>query len=303
MTAGVYIKTLTSLEPPDTQTALKALALPELDIAKDITAKLLRARVYLKAKSADKALEDMTAAIGLLDVTKPEAIRAYFEVVRELYPETKDRAALLARLEAIKPFDGWMLFFASAIRVEEPTTKDRALADLKRLSESSTDKAIQFACHGMTGVELYRQGKPEEAVASYRKALELSPNDPEMNNNLAYTLGVELGKPADAEPYALRAVAGTPNNALVLDTLGAIQMELGKMSEAEQTLLRAISIARNNAERLPATVRYGLIKLKLGDKINAAKALDDARRIIDADKTLAKEHTKAIRELEAGVAK
>lgn len=301
--AGVYIKALMNIEPPDTQTAMKVLAAPEIDVAKDISARLLRARVLLKAKSADKALEDITAAAGLLDLNTPESIRAFFEVIRELYPDHKDRVALLTRLETLKPFDGWMKFFASTIRVEDPSSLERAMTDLQQLGEGSSDQALQFAAYGVRGVQLYREGKPEGAVAEYRKALAIAPNDPEMNNNLAYVLGVELGKPAEAEEFAMRAVAGTPNNALVLDTLGAIQMEQGKYPAAEQTLLRAISIARSDIERFPATVRFGLVKLKQNDKITAAKALDDVRRMRDANKSLANEHAKSVRELEEGVAR
>lgn len=299
--ADIYIKTLLNLDTPDTQTALKIVNAPEFSINKNITALLLRSRIYLKANKPELALADMKAACALLDRTKPEAIRSFFGVVDDLYPKSADKVALLGRLEEVGRFDGWMSFFAAIPRLEEPTTKPRAIDDLNRLAEGQ-DKALQFASRGTLGIQAYKEGKLDEAAGFYRRALEIGPNDPEMNNNLAYTLLV-MGKAGEAVEPAERGVAGAPTNPMILDTLGAVYMEVGKLPEAERVLLRALNLARSPQDQFPVILHAGLLKLKQGDKSQAAQALDSLKKLRNQFPDVGKEHDGALRILEEGVTK
>jgi Flp pilus assembly protein TadD len=69
---------------------------------------------------------------------------------------------------------------------------------------------------------LYQQGRLEEAISTFEKALKVSPTD--------------------AETHYL---------------LGAAQLQLGKMNEAEQSLLKALEIDQNLPE-----ARFGLAMLR-----------------------------------------
>lgn len=301
--AGVYIKALLNLEPPDISTAMKVIAVPELKVNTDIGARLLRARIRLAEKKPDVAFDDMKTAAGLLDQSQPEMVRMYFSAVGEVYTDPKDRAALVNKLEAIRPFAGWMRFFASTVRIEEPTTRDRAIADLRDLGDNSPEEAIKFMSRGLIGVQRYKEGKAEEAVLMYKSALELAPNDPEMNNNLAYVLGSELGRAEEALPYAQKAVAGSPRSAAVLDTYATLLTETGKLAEAEQWFIRAIQVAPNEADRFPVFLHYGLLKLKQGDRTAATRLWDQVKTMLNNNKELGADHARSLRTLEDGVTK
>lgn len=300
VTAGVLIKAILAKEPPDITRALKVTQKAELGTEKDISMLLLRARVHVAAKKADLALADMKKAAGMLDRNNPENIQGFFTFVNEVYPNKKDASVLMDRLEEVAVFEGWMKFFASGVRVEEQTAKSKGVADLTALT-SHPDKVLQFAANGLLGIQAYKERDLEKAISFYKKCLEINPNDPEMNNNLAYVIGIEQGKTKEAEEYALRAVSVQPNNPLILDTLGAILVEAGRIEDAEKVLIRALNLARDDRTRFPIILNWGLLQLKKGNKSEASKALDGLKQLIAKDESLLGEHAGRMRTLEDGV--
>ncbi|MBX3386843.1 MAG: tetratricopeptide repeat protein [Phycisphaeraceae bacterium] len=280
--ASLYVQMLLSVEPPDTRTAFRVLESRELNTDRNIDARLLRARVHLKAGNAPRAFEDVSAAVGLIDQTRPEMIRAFFTVLPDVYPEVRDRIAAVNSLEQNRAFDGWMRFFASLTRLQDPITEERGKSELTQLYEAAEDSSVKFACAGTLGSMAYQAKQFEEAVRWYRRALEINANDPEVNNNLAYTLASELGRAEEAVPHAERAVSVLPENPMLLDTLGVAYLGINDLEKAGMALMRAWSRATRPEERLPILVHMGQVRAREKNKAELAKVIEMLDQLIKA---------------------
>ena len=67
-------------------------------------------------------------------------------------------------------------------------------------------------------IEVVR-GNRGAALENFRKALETSPENPQVLNNFAYLLSEQANKPAEAQKYAEQAVAKSPDNPEFADTV------------------------------------------------------------------------------------
>jgi Flp pilus assembly protein TadD len=87
------------------------------------------------------------------------------------------------------------------------------------------------------GFVLARQGRADEAVAEFRKAIEVNPKFTPAYNNLAEAL-VKQGKLEEAESAYRRSLAEKPSEA-VHSALGSVLRKLGKPDEAADQLGKA----------------------------------------------------------------
>ena len=108
--------------------------------------------------------------------------------------------------------------------------------------------------HNNLGNSLKEQGKLDEAVACYRRALELKPNYAEAHNNLGAALQ-DRGKLGEAVACYRRALELRPDFAEAHNNLGNSFREQGKLDEAVACCRRALELKPNFAEA----------KLSLGD--------------------------------------
>jgi uncharacterized protein (TIGR03790 family) len=156
---------------------------------------------------------------------------------------------------------------AGAIKaLEEATAIDPRLAAALLLLAQSYEEAKEF----------------DKAIDSYRKVLVRDPNDAVALNNLAYSLAVRKGQPAEALGHAERAYSLTHGSATVADTLAWVQHLLGRDREAGQLLEGVVKALPGNAEvRLHAAV----VHAALGMLAPASKELEEALRL---DPALAK---------------
>jgi len=81
------------------------------------------------------------------------------------------------------------------------------------------------------GVALEQQGKPDAALAEYRKAERLTPERYQIHNNLGNVLA-NLGKPQEALAEYGEAVRLKPDLPFLHDSLGNVLAGLGRFSEA-----------------------------------------------------------------------
>ncbi len=91
------------------------------------------------------------------------------------------------------------------------------------------------------GYVLARQGRADEAVAEYRKAIDADPKFTPAYNNLAAAL-VEQGKLEEAEHYYRLSLDQKPS-APVYNALGAVLQRLGKPTEAAEQFDKAKGLA------------------------------------------------------------
>jgi Tfp pilus assembly protein PilF len=118
-------------------------------------------------------------------------------------------------------------------------------------------------------------GDHDQAIAGYRRVLELQSDNIVVLNNLAYALAVHHNSPADARPFALRAVNLSRRNATIVDTLAWIEHLLGNDMSARMLLIEALRGVPNNADvRLHAAIVFAAT----GDTAGAEAQLKEALR-------------------------
>ena len=109
------------------------------------------------------------------------------------------------------------------------------------------------------GISLLGAGAREEALAELRKAVELKPGYAEAHNNLAVAL-VQMGRPAEAIPHFLKYLETYPNSAEVRANLAEALFQQGRIKEALQMTRQALRLATEQknlplAETLAAGVK------------------------------------------------
>jgi protein O-mannosyl-transferase len=115
------------------------------------------------------------------------------------------------------------------------------------------------------GFYLYGQGKTDEAMVNYLKALEINPAYEDALNNMGYALAAQH-KYAEAIGYYERALRVRPNHADVHNNLGNALADLGRSEEAIEHYRRALDA---NPEHPDAHNNLGIALAALG-KIDAA---------------------------------
>ena len=140
------------------------------------------------------------------------------------------------------------------------------------------------------------QGKPDEAVACYRRALELKPDYAEAHNNLGNALK-EQGKLDEAVACCRRALELKPDYAEAHNNLGVALKEQGKLDEAIACYRRALELKPDFAEA----------HNNLGNALKDQGKLDEAvacyRRALELKPDYAEAHNNlgnALRTREAG---
>ena len=92
------------------------------------------------------------------------------------------------------------------------------------------------------GIVHERQDHMAEMEADFRKALELSPNQPDVLNYLGYSLVEQRTKLDEALGMIETAVAERPQSGYITDSLGWVLYRLGRYQEAVEPMERAVSL-------------------------------------------------------------
>ena len=103
------------------------------------------------------------------------------------------------------------------------------------------------AAHLNLGNALARLGRPDEAAASYGRALDIDPAFAEAHANLGL-LRLELGNLQEALVSCRQALGIRPDSADAHQSLGRVQLRLGRFDEALRSCRRAITIDPQSAE-------------------------------------------------------
>lgn len=169
-------------------------------------AELGRAQALRRADKVDAAvevLEQLAATHGDLPIVHMS--------LGDMMRQTKDfEAATVAYTRALELFgepgpDQWFIFYARAISYE-------------------------------------RQDMWTEAEADFRRALELSPEQPQVLNYLGYSLVEQQQKLDEALDMIERAVAARPDSGYIVDSLGWVLYRLGRYEEAVEHMERAAEL-------------------------------------------------------------
>ncbi len=137
--------------------------------------------------------------------------------------------------------------------------------------------------HNNLAIILEYQGKPDEAIACYRRALELKPDYTEA----AYNLGNawrNQDEPAEAIACYRRALELKPDYAEAHANLGLALKDLGNLEEAAASCRRAIELKPGCAES------HNNLGIALKDLGNLEEAVASCRRAIELKPDFAQAH-------------
>lgn len=164
---------------------------------------------------------------------------------------------------------------------EDPDHADAShLLGLVRLRHQDFDGAIRLIgdalirdpanpiYHGNLGNVLKDAGRPTEAIAAYRRALEIDPSYGEIHNNLGYLLQ-SSGKLEEAILHYRKAIALRPANHRAHYNLGNALFATGKGEEAVAAFREA---ARLNPDFTGAWDHLGMVLQRLGRPAEAESA-------------------------------
>jgi len=242
-----------------------------------------KAEALYAGRRRDEARAMLRRAFSSILATMPDdsgptvQLDGWIKALDVIYPagEEEQAEALVMEMSGNDPNPTvkWMLARFLATRDDV----DRALALLTQSIDESPDIRTTFRIRRYLDLAgLYvRQEAWDDAIALYKKVLELQPENVICLNNIAYMYTEKLNDPSKALSFAQRAVAIAPQNADNLDTLGWTYFQLGQFDEAEDALLRSIR-ANPTAS---AYVHLGRIYLRSGDVARARTNLDRARTL------------------------
>lgn len=141
---------------------------------------------------------------------------------------------------------------ALALAVGDGPTADPALADtaaeilvIARRRAGAAPELI-----ALEGNLLHLQGRHDDALRAYSAALQGAGDDPQFLNNLAWTLAVDLGRPAEALTRIDQAIRRGGAAPTFLDTRGVVYTRLGKSAEAIRDLEEATRASKPKATYL-----------------------------------------------------
>ncbi len=222
----------------------------------DYTLLYSRIAEYLRPDHVDATLlsADLLDVMGRYDLAE-----ATYREVPESDPSY--HAAELGRADALRSAGKK----DAAIEVLQALSKTHAelpvvhltLGDFYRADEryaesvKAYDKAIslykapqdaRWCAYYTRGIAFERLDEWDKAEADFRKALELSPGQPQVLNYLGYSLVEMHTKLDEALGMIEQAVATSPNSGHIVDSLGWVLFRLGRYEEAAAHLERAAEL-------------------------------------------------------------
>lgn len=124
-------------------------------------------------------------------------------------------------------------------------------SEVRLWADTAAKRPTNARAHNNLGQALFRQGRVDEALASYRRALALQPRYPETHYNVGVALGHRGEWLAAVESYQA-ALRWDPAHVEAHNNLGGALVRLGRLTDAIQHLERALeyrpdfAAARNN---------------------------------------------------------
>ncbi|MEY8883006.1 tetratricopeptide repeat protein [Donghicola sp. XS_ASV15] len=124
----------------------------------------------------------------------------------------------------------------------EEQYKEAVAAYDKAISLYENPEDARWFAYYTRGIAYERLGEWDSAESDFRKALELSPGQPQVLNYLGYSLVEKDIKLDEALGMIEQAVATSPNSGHIVDSLGWVLFRLGRYEEAAAQLERAAEL-------------------------------------------------------------
>ncbi len=288
------------LPQPDLAEVKAVLAAPEAGTERDAELLLIRASVAHVEKRTAERDADVVAAFKLLDQTNGDNMLAFTQKIRLMVAgDVPQTVAIFDMIKAAAgPFAETTALQIARTKLTDPKTRAAGLADVDALIASTTDPAALGRALVKCADLLYLERNHEPASDLYLRSSRLLPDDPNLKNNLAYTLTKHLNRHQDALPLAQAAVAAEPANPNFLDTLGTVYLALGNLNKAEETLLAGRDVANTSRTQLPIFLHLVEVHIARGNRAKADEFFAQARRAIGRDSRLEGEFEEEIRRVD-----
>ena len=172
----------------------------------------------------------------------------------------------VAAMRAVVAEDGGILDAHTALgdwlrKLKKP---EEAIAAYRRTLEIDAQNEMALAALA----EVYRaQGKPEAAIEGYRTVLKIEPRQPQMWYQLA-TLYLDLGRDAEARRTFEEALKHNPKMGAAYNSLAALAFERGDLPEAERLVRRGLALEEDLRS---SRFNLGRILEARGDLVDAEK--------------------------------
>lgn len=142
---------------------------------------------------------------------------------------------------------------------------------LEELRTAVAADSSYATAHGALGLVYMELRENELAEKSFRRALELAPEDPDINHNYGWFL-CQVGRTGEATPYFRRALDNPlyPTPARTYAAAGTCALRAGELAKAEDNLQRALRI---DPDMAIALLRMAELRYRRGQ-------LGEARRVL-----------------------
>jgi tetratricopeptide (TPR) repeat protein len=189
----------------------------------------------------------------------------------------------LAALVVVLVFTNWPVLSAESMQAVTENNLAIALQDEGRLDDAVAHYRRAIAldpryapAYNNLGVVLRRTGKTDEAIASYEHALSIQHDYANAEYNLANAL-MDKGRTEEAVKYLSAAAAASPDSADVFNNLGVARANQGNIQDAIAAFEHALQIDPKSA----------FAERNLGDMLDTAgrpgEALPHLRRAVELD--------------------
>ncbi len=205
-----------------------------------VGATLVAAQVLDEMMSYELAA-DAYAAVPEGDISWPQAQLGHAGALSAL-GRVNDAIAVLTSAVQVYP-DSPVLHAAigDALRGEQRYAEATPHYDAA-IALYETDRPGQWRVYFARGITFERRGRWEEAEADFRKALELSPDQPSVLNYLGYSFVERRENFDEALDMIKRAVGARPYDGYIRDSLGWVDYRLGRYEDAVEEMERAVEL-------------------------------------------------------------
>jgi tetratricopeptide (TPR) repeat protein len=214
-----------------------------------------------KNDEAEKLLRDMTAS-DKSDVEAPELLGDLLRSSSKFEAAADAYTTAIARVPNPLPND-WSLFYFRGTSYERSNQWPKAEADFKKALELSPDQPYVLNYLAYTWVE--RREHLDEALKMLQTAVDARPEEGFIVDSLGWA-HYQLGHYQDAVKYLERAVALSPQDPTLNDHLGDAYWRAGRHIEARFQWSRALSFKPEDdqVKVIEGKVRDGLAPLPAG---------------------------------------
>ncbi|GJQ29162.1 MAG: hypothetical protein HBSAPP03_10460 [Phycisphaerae bacterium] len=241
------------------------------------------AKVRVMQQRPQEGVRAATEAMKLLDPGNAGIMLAWHADMDQIIKEPANYLRFLdqtIKMGVAPVLNEWLMFFYCEVQTRAKEAQEPAIAGLTKLLTDSRNAPVRQFAHRLRGTAAYTLGKTADAERYWSEGVKEFPEDPEMNNNLAYLLA-QRGEYAAAKPLAEASARLSPTSADAWDTLGYVLMHLGELGDAEKAFRRALVQARTVRQNLMTGIHLTETLYRLGRTGDAQNLFADVRKLAD----------------------